>query len=190
MIGRRNRHADQFLDITQERYLLGVAEGDGDTLRSGSRSAAYAVHISFRHIRKVEIDHVADAIDIDPARGDVCGNKRAHRAFAKASQGAIALFCDLLPWIACAAMPAFTRLRTTLSAPCLVRVNTRARSIDSRFKMSARTADLAARSTRMMRCSTWATVAPVGVTAAFTGSRSIPRASSTMACGIVAEKSS
>src|SRR5262249_17647085 len=96
MIGRRNRHADQFLDITQERYLLGVAEGDGDTLRSGSRSAAYAVHISFRHIRKVEIDHVADAIDVDPARGDVCGNKRAHRAFAKASQGAIALILRLI----------------------------------------------------------------------------------------------
>ena len=37
--------------------------------------------------------------------------------------------CDLLPWIASAASPAFSSARTTLSAPCLVRVKTSARSI-------------------------------------------------------------
>ena len=35
----------------------------------------------------------------------------------------------LLPWIAAAAMPALSRPRTTLSAPCLVRVKTSTRSI-------------------------------------------------------------
>ena len=33
---------------------------------------------------------------------------------------------DLLPWMAAAVMPLFTRSEATLLAPCLVRVNTRA----------------------------------------------------------------
>src|SRR6516162_7967733 len=40
-------------------------------------------------------------------------------------------FCDLLPWMAWAGMPALARPRTTLSAPCLVRVNTSTRPIDA-----------------------------------------------------------
>ena len=40
-------------------------------------------------------------------------------------------FCDLLPWIASAAICDFWSERTTLSAPCLVRVNTSTRSIGS-----------------------------------------------------------
>src|SRR2546421_57995 len=66
--------------------------------------------------------------------------------------------CDLLPWIACAAMPALTRPRTTLSAPCLVRVKTSARSMLSALSTSTSNAGLAARSVWMMRCTTLSTV--------------------------------
>jgi small subunit ribosomal protein S21 len=96
MVGRRNRHANQFLDITQERRLRGVAQRDGDAFRSGSRCAAYAVHIGFRHVRQVEIDHVADAIDVDAAGGNVSGNQRAHLALAEAGQCAITLMLRLV----------------------------------------------------------------------------------------------
>ena len=89
--------------------------------------------------------------------------------------------CDLLPWIASAAMPARTRLRTTLSAPCLVLVKTSARSIVSWRNTSIRIADLAARSTRMTRCSTFSTVVATGTTATLAGSRSICAARSAIA---------
>src|SRR5262249_13165775 len=96
VVGRRNRQADQFFDVTQKRCLLGIAQRDGNALRAGPRRAAYAVHIGFRHVWKLEIDHVADAVDIDPARGDIRGNKRAHLAFAKAGQRAAALILRLV----------------------------------------------------------------------------------------------
>src|SRR5262249_43445459 len=63
VIGHRNRQADQFLDVTQKHFLFRIAKGDGDALCSGPRCAAYAVHICLRHVWKVEIDHVADAVD-------------------------------------------------------------------------------------------------------------------------------
>ena len=84
-------------------------------------------------------------------------------------------------------MPAWTKPRTTLSAPCLVRVKIRARSIASRRNTSIRIAGLAARSTRITRCSTRSTVEATGVTATLTGSRSMCAASSAMARGMVAE---
>ena len=84
-------------------------------------------------------------------------------------------------------MPARTKPRTTLSAPCLVRVKISARSIVSRRNTSMSVAGLAARSTRITRCSTRSTVVATGVTATLTGSRSICAASSAMARGMVAE---
>jgi len=96
MIGCRDRHADQLLDVTQERSLVGIAQGDGDTFGSGSRRTADTVQISLRHIGKVEIDDMADTIDIDPARGDVGSDQCAHLAIAKARQCAITLILRLV----------------------------------------------------------------------------------------------
>ena len=97
MVGRRNRYSDQLLDIAQERCLIGITQGDGDTFRSGSRCATYAVDIRFRHVGKVEIDDVTDAIDVDAACGDVSGDKSTHFAFAEAGQHAIALVLRFVP---------------------------------------------------------------------------------------------
>src|SRR5437016_4413753 len=68
LIGCRNRGTNQSLDIAQERHLVGVAEGYRDAGRARTRGAADAVHVAFRNVRQVVVDHVADAVDVDPAR--------------------------------------------------------------------------------------------------------------------------
>src|SRR5262249_20154904 len=71
MVHRRNRHADQLLDVAKVRCLFGVAERDRDTRCPGPRGAADAMHIGFGHVRQIEIHDVTDAVDIDTARGNV-----------------------------------------------------------------------------------------------------------------------
>ena len=90
-VRRRDRHADELLDIAQERCLLGIAERDGDAVRPGPRRAADAVHIGFRHVRKIVVHHMADAVDVDAACGDIGGDQRAHPALAKGSKHPFAL---------------------------------------------------------------------------------------------------
>ena len=59
------------LDIAQIAALVGGAEGDRNAIRAGARGAADAVDILLGNVGQVEIDDVADARDVDPARGDV-----------------------------------------------------------------------------------------------------------------------
>src|SRR5262249_22608248 len=120
LVRRRNGHADELLDVAKVGRLFGVAQRDRDARRSRPRGAADAMHIGFRHVRQIEIHDVADAVDIDTARGNVGGDERQHLPLSKCGKHAFALVCDLLPWIAWAEMPALARPRTTLSAPCLV----------------------------------------------------------------------
>src|SRR5207245_2782592 len=82
-VGRRDRHANQLLDVAQERPLLAVAERDRDARGAGARGAADAVHVAFRDVGQIVIDHVADALDVDAARRDVGGDQRAHLAGAE-----------------------------------------------------------------------------------------------------------
>src|SRR5260221_10706902 len=96
MVRRRNGHADQLLDIAKVRRLLGVAERDRDTCRPGSRGAADAMHISFRHIRQIEIDDVPDAVDIDTPRVYVGRDPREHLPLAKCGKHSFALVLRLV----------------------------------------------------------------------------------------------
>ena len=91
VVRRRNGHADQLLDVAQVRRLFAVAERDRDACSPGSRGAADAVHIGFRHVRQIEIHDVADAVDIDTARRNVGGDKRQHVPPAKCGEHALAL---------------------------------------------------------------------------------------------------
>src|SRR5579864_5403423 len=90
-IAQRNRQADQLFDVAQERHLLAVAQRDGDACGAGARGAADAMHIGLRHVRQVVIDDVADAVDVDAARGDVGGDQRPDLAVAKRRQHPLAL---------------------------------------------------------------------------------------------------
>src|SRR3954454_2859526 len=56
-IGSRDRDTDQLLDIAQERPLLGVAERDRDAGGAGASGAADAMHVAFRNVRQVVVDH-------------------------------------------------------------------------------------------------------------------------------------
>ena len=130
-----------------------VAERDRDAVGAGARGAADAVHVALRDVRQVEVDDVADAVDVDAAGGDVGRDQRARRGRrgsrpARARAGS-ATCCRGSPR---RATPALSRPRTTLSAPCLVRVKTSARSIGSLRSTSASSAGLPARSTWMTRC--------------------------------------
>src|SRR5436190_15589512 len=82
-VARRNRHSDQLLNSFNERGLLGVAKRNGNALRTGARSPTDAMHVGFRHIRQIEVDDVADTVDVNPTRGDIGGNKNSGRAVAK-----------------------------------------------------------------------------------------------------------
>ena len=63
--------------------------------RAGARRAADAMHVVFGHIRDIEVDHVADAVHVDAARGDVGRDQRIDPAVAEAGErpraGALAL---------------------------------------------------------------------------------------------------
>src|SRR5882672_10034473 len=72
-VGRRDGHADQPFDIAQERRLLVIAERDRHALGAGARGAADAVDVGFRNVRQIVVEHVADAVDVDAAGGDVGG---------------------------------------------------------------------------------------------------------------------
>src|SRR3954470_12103787 len=65
-------------DVAQIAALLGAAEGDRDAVRPCARGTADAVDILLGDIGQVEVDDVADARDVDPARGDVGRDQHAH----------------------------------------------------------------------------------------------------------------
>jgi len=83
----RQRNADQFFDVAQiGDFLTARDQRDGDAVGASARGAADAMDIGLRHVGKIEIHHVADAIDVDAAGGDVGGASTRSR-----------WFCDLLP---------------------------------------------------------------------------------------------
>ena len=96
LVGGRDRHADQLLDVAQERPLLAVAERDRDAVGAGARGAADAMHVALRDVRQVVVDDVADAFDVDAAGGDVGGDQGAHLAVAEGREHALALALRLV----------------------------------------------------------------------------------------------
>ena len=100
---RKNRNLlpRRALDVAQIAALLVAAEGERDAVGAGARGAADAVDILLRNIRQVEIDDVADAGDVDPARRDVGRDQHPHLPGLEAGDGALAL-CLALVAVDCA----------------------------------------------------------------------------------------
>ena len=89
---------DQPFDITQEAPLVVAAERDGRTLGSGPGRAADPMHVSLGDVRDVEIDDMADAIDIDAARRDIGRDQQAGLTGTGTPPApAPRWLCDLLP---------------------------------------------------------------------------------------------
>jgi hypothetical protein len=69
-IGTRRRHEarfdldahdrtlDQLLDVAQIAHLLIIDQGERGARRAGAPGAADAVHVVFRHVGQLEVDHL------------------------------------------------------------------------------------------------------------------------------------
>src|SRR5690606_1363756 len=82
---------DQPLDVAQIGALVGAAERAGAARRAGARGAADAVDVALGFVRQVEVDDVADAVDIDAARRDVGGDQHRRTAAPEIVERALAL---------------------------------------------------------------------------------------------------
>src|SRR5215471_576385 len=95
-VGRRDGHPNQLLDIADQRDLLGIAQRNGDAVRSRPGGSADPVNVGFRDVREIKIHDVADVVDVYSARGDIGGDQRAYFSAAKRGQDAIALVLRLV----------------------------------------------------------------------------------------------
>lgn len=66
-----NSAPGQALDRPQIRAFVGGTERNRDPAGTGAARSANPVHIGFRHVRQVIVDHMADARDVDPSRSDI-----------------------------------------------------------------------------------------------------------------------
>lgn len=64
--------SQQTLDIPQLMPVFARHEAGGTTGRLHPSRATDTMHIIFRAIGQIEIDHMADVRDIDPSGGDIC----------------------------------------------------------------------------------------------------------------------
>src|SRR5262249_25145857 len=90
-MGGRNRHSDQLFDIAQKGSLLGIAKRDCDPIGAGTAGAAYGMHVTFRNIRKIIIDDVAEALDVEAARRNIGGNQGAQLSRTEGREYTLAL---------------------------------------------------------------------------------------------------
>ena len=59
------------MNVFQVGFFFRVAEGEGHTVGACAACTAYAVNISFRHIRQLEINDVREAVNINTTRGNI-----------------------------------------------------------------------------------------------------------------------
>ncbi len=71
------------LDIRQRDGVFLAAETDRVALGAGARGAAYAVHVVFRIVRQIEIEHMADVGNVQTARSHVGGDQHCNIAVVK-----------------------------------------------------------------------------------------------------------
>lgn len=69
---RRNLLASDLLNVTKQTALFPITECNCDAVCAGARGPADAVNIRLGNVRQVEVDDVADAIDVDTTCGDIC----------------------------------------------------------------------------------------------------------------------
>ena len=81
----------QPLDVAQIGPLVIGAEADRHARCAGARGAADAVDILLGHVGQLEIDDVADARDVDAARGDVGRDQDLRLARLELAERALAL---------------------------------------------------------------------------------------------------
>src|SRR5690606_28081511 len=71
----RDLQARKLLDVGDRLGVLGRYQRERAALGTGAASAADAMDIVVGMPRRVEVEHVADALDVEPACGDVRGDE-------------------------------------------------------------------------------------------------------------------
>src|SRR5437764_10969339 len=93
--GRERRNVDPLarraLDVAQIAALVRAAERDRDAGCAGACGTADAMDILLGHVGQIEVHHMADTRDVDPARCDVGGDQHRHVARLEAGESALAL---------------------------------------------------------------------------------------------------
>ena len=79
------------LDLPQRAAVVVIRQRHGDPGLTRASGAADAMDVALGFARQVEVDHVADAGDVDAARRDIRGDQRAHAAAAHVLQRARSL---------------------------------------------------------------------------------------------------
>lgn len=71
---------DQFFDIAQIGQFGWLTQRNRNAGGTGARGAANAMDIGFRHVGKLEIDNVRDAVNINAARRNIGRDQDLHPA--------------------------------------------------------------------------------------------------------------
>ena len=82
--------AERLVDQGPARHVLPVHEGHRHALVAGAARAAHAVHVGLLVLRRLEVEHVGDVVDVDAARRDVGGHEDVHLAVAERAQRLLA----------------------------------------------------------------------------------------------------
>jgi hypothetical protein len=164
----------------------------GDARRARAARAADAVDVALGLVGQVVVDDVGHLVDVDAARRDVGGDQHAGRAVGEGRQRALSGALGLVAVDRRRVVPARSSCSATRLAPCLVRVKTMARVTPASFRSSLSTWRLSPFSTKStfwsMTSRRWSRP---GVTSTFARvDAACEPASSAMARGMVAEKSS
>lgn len=69
--------ANRALDRARQLPLASRTEGDGIAGGTGSRRATDTMYVGLRFFRKIVVDHVGNAINIDTARRQIGGDQYA-----------------------------------------------------------------------------------------------------------------
>src|SRR6186997_2961125 len=83
-------------DLAHLPRVLAAHERGPHTAAAGAAGPADAVDVALAVGRRVEVDDVRDAVDVDAARGDVRGHQRAHLARLEARERGLALALGLV----------------------------------------------------------------------------------------------
>lgn len=87
----RNDLLGQALDIAQVNPLVTRTKGYSLTRGSCAGGAADTMDIGLRHVRQIEIDNMADAINVDTARGNIGCDQQFRMSGAECFQRTFAL---------------------------------------------------------------------------------------------------
>ena len=82
--------ADQFLDIFQQRYLLGVAERESHTFTARPTRTPDPMYISLGYVRKLIVNDVRQMIHVDSTGGDIRSDQHTGRMILEIRQGTLA----------------------------------------------------------------------------------------------------